>query len=167
MNPPFPRPVASHRLIVGAMLLLGVVLALVSYRMGRDAERERAEAAFQHRANLRHTIAREILSRFEDTLFGLATFFTLDTSVSRLEFARATRLLGGRITGAQAIEWVPLVLHEQRAANEASIRRIDPTNLRGIIEFDASGRVQAAPERPFYYPITFVQPLAAGAAKAR
>lgn len=160
MNAPLPRSVVSHRLIVGAVLLLGVALALVSYRTGRDAERERAEAEFRHRATLRQVLAREILSRFEDTLFGLATLFTLDTNVSRVEFARATNLLGGRITGAQAIEWVPLVPHEQRAANEASIRRSDPAGQRGIIEFDAAGQARAAAERPYYYPITYMQPLA-------
>jgi len=160
MNAPFSRSVVSHRLIVGTVLLLGVVFALVSYRTGRDAERERAEAEFRHRANLRHVIAREILSRFEDTLFGLATLFTLDTSVSRFEFALATNRLAGRITGAQAIEWVPLVTHEQRAANEALLKRIDPTGQRGLVEFEADGRTRAAAERPYYYPITFVQPLA-------
>ncbi len=141
------------------MLLLGLAAAVFSFRQGREAERERAEAEFLHRATLRQLLAREILSRFEDTLFGLATLFTLDGNVTHEEFARATRRLEGRITGAQAIEWVPLVAHEQRPAIEAWLRQFGPAGQRGIVRYEPNGQSRPAEAQPFYYPITFVEPL--------
>ncbi len=155
-----PSFLFSHRSVVAGVLVLGAAIAVVSYQLGRDGEREKAEAEFAHRASLRHVIAREILSRFEDTLFGLSTLFTLDTSVTRLEFARATSRLEGRIAGAQAIEWVPLVPHEQRAATEAMLQRVDPRRPAGLIEFDEAGQTRAAAVRPWHYPIVYVQPVA-------
>lgn len=149
----------SSRLIVGVLLLVGVAAALLSYRMGRDEERARAEAEFYHRATLRHLLAREIFSRFEDTLFGLATYFTLDRNVSRAEFGRATGRIQDRIAGAQAIEWVPLLLDGERAAAEVRWERELPGTARGIVDIDAEGAAQRAPRRPYYYPIAFVQPL--------
>lgn len=79
--------------------------------------------------------------------------------MTRDEFAQATGRLANRITGAQAVEWVPLVTQDERAAMEATIRLDYPSQPFAFIEYDAEGRPHRSPTRPFYYPISFVEPL--------
>lgn len=152
-------PTISPRLLVAVILILGVGLSLVSYRMGRATELALAGAEFEHRAALRYALVREILGRFEDALLGLSMLFTADPEVPRADFVRETARLEERIAGAQAFEWVPWVTHERRASFEAAMQRAyAPRNFQ-LTEFSANGRPQPAGERPFYYPITYIQPM--------
>jgi PAS domain S-box-containing protein len=136
----------------------GVVAGVVSYRMGRAEERERAEMDFTHRAVVRQALAREILGRFGDSLFGLSALFMSDEEVTEAEFTRAARRLESQLTGAQALEWVPLVTAEQRAAFEATLQR-DSSRAFEFRQFDATGQAVRAGEHAFYYPICYIHPL--------
>jgi two-component system, cell cycle sensor histidine kinase and response regulator CckA len=156
---PSSVPFFSHRLLVALILFVGLVISLVSYRLGRASEHAAAKAEFLHRATLRHALVREILGRYEDALFGLSTLFMAETEVSRSEFMRATARLEDRIMGAQAFEWVPVVTHDQRVKFESSMEKSYGRRSFQITEYDARGQARAAAKRPFYYPISFVQPL--------
>ena len=160
--PAAPRPSTffSFRLVVVAVLVTGVILSLISYREGRLAERERAEAEFVHSASLRFALTREILVRYEDSLFGLSALFMLDHSISRSAFVRAAQRLESRVAGVQAFEWVPFVPREERVSVEAALQASDSLGALGIIDRDVNGRAQRAGERAFYYPITYIHPFA-------
>ena len=149
----------SHRAIVAAVLVLGLVASVVSFRLGRAGERERAEAEFANRARLRHALTREILGHFEDATFGLTSLFTLDRPVTRDEFVRAADRIDRRIVGAQAFEWVPAVTHAQRAALEAEQRRTYPNGRFDFTERDANQQIHRAADRPLYYPVLYIHPL--------
>lgn len=153
-----PLPFFSSRLVVAAILVAGVVVSIVSYRVGRAEEEEKAELQFERRAGVRHALTREVLSRYEDSLFGFAALFMLDGSVTRAEFDRAATRLEGRVKGAQAFEWVPFVPHEQRATFEAAQSRPTSPSFE-IVDVDFTGQRTPAPARPVYYPITFIQPM--------
>jgi two-component system, cell cycle sensor histidine kinase and response regulator CckA len=154
------RLLSPYRLIMIMVLAVGALVALVSYRSGQAAELERAEKEFARRATLRHALAREILGHYEDALFGLASLFLTPAQVTRPDFVRATSRLEGRVTGAQAFEWVPLVSDAERPAVEAMLRRNYPTRGGDLIQFDTAGRPLRADPAPFYYPISFVHPFA-------
>jgi two-component system cell cycle sensor histidine kinase/response regulator CckA len=149
----------SYRIAVGAILAAGIVTSIVSYRAGRASEEEHAEAQFDRRASVRHALTREVLSRYEDSLFGLSALFTVDANVSRNEFMLAASRLETRIAGAQAIEWVPRITQENRAALEAALQRVYTQRKFEFIDYDAGGQPRRAPERPVYYPITYIQPM--------
>jgi PAS domain S-box-containing protein len=148
----------SSRLIIAIVLAGGGFISVVWYQHGRVEEQERARALFVQRAAQRHALAVEILSRFEDTLFGLSALFMLDGGVTRNEFLRATTRLEQRISGAQAFEWVPLVPAENRAAVETTLLRLYPRLKPEIFELGPGGVRQRAAERPAYFPILYVQP---------
>ena len=149
----------SYRIAVGAILAAGIVTSIVSYRAGRASEEERAEAQFDRRASVRHALTREVLSRYEDSLFGLSALFTVDTNVSRTEFMVAASRLEARIAGAQAFEWVPWVTQADRAAFEAAMQRAYPQRKFEFTDYDADAQPRRAPERPHYYPVTYIQPM--------
>jgi PAS domain S-box-containing protein len=157
--PPFP---VSPRVAAGLVLAAGVLAGIIGFREGRRTERERVEAQVTHRAELRHSLMREVLGNYEDALHGFSALFTLGASVSDDEFARAAERLRERLPAVQAFEWVPHVPAGQRAGFEAARRREDPAFR--IFQLDAGARPVPAPEQPAYYPIAFVHPYAGNAA---
>src|SRR5438477_8033979 len=102
---PRPKPFFLYRPVPLLLIVLGAVASVVAYRSAREDEAMRAELEFVRRASVRHTLTREILDRYEDSLFGLSTLFMLDANVTRAGFSRATARPEQRITGAQAFEW--------------------------------------------------------------
>jgi len=153
---PFFRP---GTVILG-VALVGVVGAVWGFYDSRARERERAEAEFARRTTIRHTLTREVLGRYEDSLFGLAALFAIDRSVSLTEFGRAARRIDQRHPGAKAFEWVPLVAKENRAALEADLRHGYRPRPFEFTELDAAGHLVRAPVRETYYPIAYIEPLA-------
>ena len=63
-----------------------------------------------------------------------------------------------RVEGIQALEWAPLVKAADRPAMEARIGR-DHEGFAGLTERDPQGALRAAQIRPWYCPVTFVEPM--------
>jgi PAS domain S-box-containing protein len=159
MSLPARPTLFSYRSLVVAVLIAGGVGSVLSYREGRSQERERAEAEFVNRATQRHTLTREILGHYEDALFGLSTLFMPDGKTTRTEFRRAIERIEDRIVGAQAFEWVPVVAQDERAAFEAAVQRSYAGRAFEVIQYDAAGKPLRALDRPYYYPVTYIEPL--------
>lgn len=147
-----------HRTAIAAILVAGVTISVTSFWILREAERNSAQAEFERRASLQHALVREVLGRYEDVLLGFSTIFTLQGGVSVPEFNAVTERIGLRLGGVQAIEWVPLIRHEDRAKFEAVLKESYGREA-GFVDMDASGTRVRAPERREYYPIAYVQPL--------
>ena len=152
--PPFP---ISPRVVASVVILAGLVVSVLGFRDARRSDLERAEAQVAHRSALRHALMREVLGNYEDALHAFAALFTLDTPVSRAEFARAAARLEGRLPAVQAFEWVPLVPREKRSEVEGDERRHDPAF--GIFEMGSDGLPRPAVDRPVHLPILYVHPL--------
>jgi two-component system cell cycle sensor histidine kinase/response regulator CckA len=148
-----------QNLVVTAIVLVGVIASLVSFRMGRAEERAHAHGVFERRASLRHALIREVLGRYQDTMFGLSAVFTVQAGVSAEEFTRIGERIVDRIAGIQALEWVPVVKQEDRAQVEAALQRSYGGRVGEFIEFGADGRPRRAADRSIHYPILYVQPL--------
>ncbi|WP_414663895.1 CHASE domain-containing protein [Horticoccus sp. 23ND18S-11] len=159
MSVPAKSPLLTYRGVVVAVLALGVAVSVAAYVLGRREERSQAVAEFLHRAELRHSLTREVLGRYADALFGLSALFTIEAGVTREEFARAADRLEGRIAGVQAFEWVPVVKQEQRADVERELGRNHGPAMAQFIEYGADGTARRAETRPQYYPIVYVHPL--------
>lgn len=153
---PLSTPYAISVLII---LLCGGVSAVLMYRDASRDEAEHTEADFSRRANVRHALTREMLGGYTDAIFGLSAIFAVDPAITRLEFAQATAHLQKRLNGATAIEWIPYVTHEKRAAFESDMSRLYPERGFQILDFDEFRRPRRAADRPSYYPIGFVEPL--------
>ena len=146
-------------MVTAAIVGLGVMAAALWYRAGRAAEQERIQTEIDRRIGVRHQLVREVLNRYEDSLFGLSALFMSNANVSRMDFVRATTRLEQRIKGAQAFEWVPEVAHQDRANMEAVLQRTYARRVFEFFEFDAAGGVRRAADRPTYYPIVYIQPM--------
>src|SRR3954468_2088881 len=118
-----PPTAASRRLALAIVGLAGLGLALWSFQDARARDEERIQAEFERRTGIRHALIREVLGRYEDALFGLASLFTVDEAVSPAEFQRAAQRLSERTLGALAIEWVPFVTEAKRPTFEEELRK--------------------------------------------
>jgi two-component sensor histidine kinase/integral membrane sensor domain MASE1 len=76
----------------------------------------------------------------------------------RQEFGELVQTLLRRFSSVQAVEWAPRVESGARAAFEAD----QQAELPGFVirERDPSGKLQPAPERDHYYPVTYLEPPA-------
>jgi PAS domain S-box-containing protein len=158
MTVPRRSSISFYRAVVVAIVALGILASVITYRARRIKENERAEATFAHRAALRHVLIREIFGHYEDALFGLSALFTRNEPVTHDEFVRATSRLDGRMAGIQAFEWVPLVAHDARAGIEREQPRMGTGGFE-FAEFAPDGSRQRARDRVDYYPILYVHPL--------
>ncbi len=163
MNPEtIRRPrIPSSRLIIGFVIIAGSVLSFLAYRQVADVERERAEAEFYRRADVRHALTREILSYYEAGVFGLRNLFIGDDAVSRSQFLQVARDIIARYEGIAALEWVPVVPGRDRPAFELAMGR----ELGRQFRFTERDNIHppgliAARDQGEYLPIAYLEPLA-------
>jgi two-component system cell cycle sensor histidine kinase/response regulator CckA len=156
---PRKPPLFTRRTAMLAVAAVGIVLSIMSFRDSRARERERADTEFIRRATIRHTLTREVLGRYEDSLFSLNALFSLSSNITRTEFMRAARRVEERTPGAQAYEWAPFVNADGRAEIEAAFQRAYSRSNYEVYDMVDGQRVRS-PERESYLPISYVYPLA-------
>ncbi|MGH7123733.1 MAG: CHASE domain-containing protein, partial [Stellaceae bacterium] len=76
----------------------------------------------------------------------------------RAEFAQFADRVYARVPGIQALEWAPRVVSAEREKFEASMRAEGAAGFE--IREQRDGGLQRAADRPDYFPIAFVEPLA-------
>ncbi|MFV0663165.1 diguanylate cyclase [Denitromonas sp.] len=137
----------------GAVLL--AVLGL--FRIAADVEQERHAARFE-------ALASAISHRFEDRVSAMmvavdATDRFLESTLapSRRAFRHQTEILLARAPGLAALQWVPQVQAQERAAYEARARA-DGIDGFAFREFDGGGQLVPARLRDIHYPVFFSVP---------
>jgi two-component system cell cycle sensor histidine kinase/response regulator CckA len=159
MPAPAPSRPTPYRFLAVAIVLAGLVAAVIWYRRGWEEQSRQAEAELARRAFLQHALAREILHSYEDALVALTSLFLREGPVTRQEFVHATSRIRERLAGAQAVEWAPLVMAGERRAVEAAGREAYAPLGFNFVDFDPRGQPHRAESRPFYYPVVHVEPL--------
>ena len=88
----------------------------------------------------------------------MASLFSSHIHVTRGEFRNFVQRALARYSIVQALEWAPKVDAARRAAFEAAQQR----TLAGfrITEHSGNNRMKPAADRPYYYPVTYLQPVA-------
>ncbi|MBL8394550.1 MAG: EAL domain-containing protein [Candidatus Accumulibacter sp.] len=144
------------------VMLAGLVLTFGVFAEWRQRAEDGLARDFRSAASER---AERIISTIQENLEDLDTvrrFFAGVESVSRQQFsAFVTPILEQH--SFRALEWLPRVTRQQRAAHEAAARR---DGLEGFqfTERDAEGRLVPAAERDEYYPVYFLEPYVGNAA---
>ncbi len=92
-------------------------------------------------------------------LESAAALFQASRNVERREFRRFVAASLSRHPSLQAIAWIPRVAAHERGAYEEAARRDGHPEFR-IREQNAQGDLIPAAERPVYFPVYFIEPLA-------
>jgi len=148
---------AYRRPLVATVAVVGLALSGVVWHLAEVAARERVAANFQRRAESQFRFAQQQLRLYEEMVHGLRNFHLGQQRVTRDEFELVAHDLRQRYPAVQALQWVPLVRAEARAAFEAEATR-EHGRPFAIRERDATGTFQSAAARPEYLPILFTEP---------
>jgi signal transduction histidine kinase/CheY-like chemotaxis protein len=146
----------GQAVVLAGASLLALALALVTLLVLRDGERQKLLAKTRELADERCALLRTTSVRSLEVLHSLRAFLTTTPEATREQFAGFVAGSLARLPELQALEWVPVVRGEERAAYEARARAdglhgFEFTELRGVTPVPAS-------ERPLYFPVYYVEP---------
>ncbi|HEX7775107.1 MAG TPA: CHASE domain-containing protein [Parvibaculum sp.] len=132
---------------------IAAALFVFSHAHYQNVQRER----FQRDAIYYSTIVTETLERHVNSLKSLRAFVA-SRDVTRWEFSSFAAQTLPNNHGFKAVFWVPEVPHSARKAYEANFQRDGLYGLR-IRQVDPVKGYEIAGTRPFYLPVTYVDPL--------
>jgi len=131
------------------VLVVGVALSLVGFFLVRDAHHREVEAQFREAARDRaESVAQGLRHSFEDVLV-LRNYFESSADVSRADFDTFVSPTLAMHPYIQALQWLPGVGPENRAALEAEGRRFQP-DFHFFHQNPEGRRVPFPPEARFH-----------------
>jgi signal transduction histidine kinase/CHASE1-domain containing sensor protein/CheY-like chemotaxis protein len=144
-------------------LLLGLAVTFTLFLLLEREEQRRDDAEFQQQIATYLGALQERRNGSEDLLRTLRALFFQNPKLGRQLFTNAVLDLAIRMEGMQAIGWAPRVTSATRPAFEQAVRG-DGFSAFQIVEGDLTHQPKEqptrAPERPEYFPLLFLEPLA-------
>jgi PAS domain S-box-containing protein len=141
----------------------GLAISLTLFLFLRRQEERRDDTEFHRQVETYLGALQVHRNGSEDLLRTLRALFFQNPKLSRQLFTNAVEDLSIRMDGIQAIGWAPRVTSGDRAGFERAVRQEGFTGFQ-IVEGDLTHqpkeRPTRAPERPEYFPVLFVEPLA-------
>lgn len=148
----------QRRLSVALPMSVSLLLLILLFFQTSSWEEERLHDEFLEQAQLMQVQLQQHLTAHLDTLVFIAAFFESSNEVSQEEFQIFTQPIFERYAGIQALEWLLVVPAEERAGFEASRQAVGYPDFR-VTERAPDGTLIPAAPRPYYVPVTFVEPL--------
>ncbi len=149
----------EFRLVLPAALLAGVATTLLIFALSRRDEEAQLLSAFRRDSEERFSAIGLGVAQSISSLVALESLYAITPQVDERLFSGFARHLLGHDTTIQALEWIPRVTAEERERFERSHWMVAGRPFQ-ITEKDAQGEIVRAGERPEYFPVTFVEPLA-------
>ena len=153
----------SVRNRTGLALCLGLAISATFFLLLNRLEERRDDAEFHRQVATYMGVLQEHRNGSEDLLRTLRALFFQNPKLGRQLFTNAVQDLAIRMDGMQAIGWAPRVSGPDRAGFEAAAQREGLSGFQiveGDLTHQASERPTRAPERPEYFPLLFIEPLA-------
>jgi len=133
-------------------LLLSIGLSIQSFKL----EKGQTEITFHEASQERILVVQREITHALDIIQDLASFFEASAVVGRRDFRKFVGPALKRYPGIKALQWVPVVPNEDRAAFVAEAKRSFPPFR--IVEPGPTGELVESSERPIHYPILYIQP---------
>jgi signal transduction histidine kinase len=153
-----PKAFLHRQAKLNLTLSLGVGLSiLVAAFVGRW-EASTRQLRFQRQTENLTTALQRSLNRYTDLLAFLRDYYAVDQMpVDRQAFADFVRRSLQTYSGIQALEWAPLVQQGDRLSYEQTVQSEGYPNFQ-ITELGGDGSLVKAAQRPYYVPVTYVEP---------
>jgi diguanylate cyclase (GGDEF)-like protein/PAS domain S-box-containing protein len=140
-------------------ILAGGLVSVAITGIVRETEESLIEQEFHQQGSSVANIIQNGIDRNIEILEAIAALYnTRSGFATRGEFQSLAHTLLPRHKDIQALEWIPRVPGEQRAAYEARARKDGLPAFR-FTEPDNQGEMAPAATRPEYFPVYFVEPL--------
>ncbi len=147
-----------RHLEVTLMALWSLFVTTVATIMVGGIEADQRDHIFQMLSAAQVTSVRDEAERVRDHLGSLAGLFEGSEHVAPWEFS-AFVLPMVREQPAQTYAWVPAMGHAEAHLLQSDAQFDSPEDAP-IWEYGANGRRVPVPDRPQYYPVTYVEPIA-------
>jgi signal transduction histidine kinase len=145
-----------------SLLLLALACLMVSayvFVLMRNAETYLIEQKFKQAAQSHFVLASKEIQRHYAKLSSLSQYYAASKPITRKEFKTYIEAFEPGLTNIQALQWIPRVLREERAAHEFAAHKDGLKGFR-ITERNHQGELVASPARDEYYPGYYVEPYA-------
>lgn len=136
---------------MAGILIVIVVLFLIS----KNYETQERTLKFNQQAEQLHSNMEARLDGGVEVLYSLRSLFLSSSHIGAADFYSFTQHMLQRYPEIQALEWIPRISGDKRSEYEST----SVVPLR-IVEQGENGALLTAPERDFYYPVTYVEPFA-------
>ncbi|MBQ1784001.1 MAG: CHASE domain-containing protein [Gammaproteobacteria bacterium] len=145
----------ARQVAVPIMITLLVVAAFVA--LARQTGDQRRQLHFEATAEAVGRALAEQIDEAERVVVMLRGLFEASDEVTRDDFSRYVSYLPLTELGIRAVEWVPRISDRQRPALEQELSALagTPVTLATVV----NGQRQPIGPRPYYFPITYVEPL--------
>ena len=141
------------------VFLVGLVLTVALFVIVmRNTQEEELQRTYQKEALFQSVVLGRSIEHALDGVAAIRGLYAASNSVERDEFRAYADQILLRNRKIQALEWIPRVPAEERAAYEAAARSDNLVDFR-ITERNSSGDMVAAAARSEYFPVYFVAPL--------
>ena len=155
MNPAY---LARKHWVYAAVLAVGLVVAVVAFRVTSGWEAARADREFEKATIRLENATQARLDSLEQTLRGLQGLYAASSFVDREGFSAYAQTVTDHSSSVQALEWIPRVTPADRDSFEAAAVA-DGLDEFVIRERTDSGALALAGQRDAYYPVFYVEPL--------
>jgi CHASE1-domain containing sensor protein len=142
------------------VLAIGLFVTLFACRVSVESDRHRIETEFNRRADIRHTLTREVLNYDGAGLFGLRNLFLADHLPTRAEFDRLTREIIARYPGIASIERAPVVPAGARGEFERQLTAELGHPVQITKTTDGGTRLVPVEPKASYTPVAYITPVA-------
>jgi serine/threonine-protein kinase len=139
----------------------GLLLTLIACAVAGQREAARNQDSFDRRAAMLTAAIARSFQMTREVVLSLPALFEASDQVEQREFSTFVRPALKRHSSLAALEWAPLVKHENRAEFEAKQRREGFPSFQ-IREPDASGQMVRSGDRAQYLPLAYLEPAVEG-----
>jgi len=142
------------------LLMFTLTAAVVVYET--KSSNERIQLEFNQQVEELNYALKEDLTDETHALHALRNSFIASKTVNKEEFKTLCEQLFTDYQNIQTISWAPLIQNSAREVFEKSIQEQSLPKFQ-IFELDANRQRVTANERPFYAPVTFIEPYQSNA----
>lgn len=143
-------------LSVVGVLLAGVVLSVWLFNISRQWEIKGNKEEFQRLAADRVHLFKERVNDHIETIYSIASFFAHSNVIERNEFKIFVNNIFKFRDTLTFVFWIQKVDGRDRKAFEQSLNKEGFSDFE-IRSLDAEGRIARSPDKPFYYPIKYIE----------
>lgn len=143
---------------VGITLLLGLVLAIMAFKLVRTWEEHEIRLEFDQAVENRISAFKRSLGSNLLVLESLGGLYAASHEVDRREFREFVTPVFSQNLSIQALEWIPRVPASERSSFEKAAQ-MDGFPQFQITERQAQGKMVSAAQRVEYFPVYFVEPI--------
>ena len=140
------------------VIILGVVLSMSIYQLLSTNLKTQTRLKFEHRVNQHGKTFEQGLRLYVEMLRYVRNTYYVDNELSRTAFKNITLAEINKFKGMLAIEWLPMVKHEDRQAFEAQQSQTLGIDYQ-LVSYNDAGELVPAPEQPYYFPVSYIQPV--------